>query len=335
MKRGVLTGASIVAASLSFAACSPVSFEGAPAANISLDNLASGLPHAVQEEEGTVLAVDQEYAAISGSAVRVERNLYLTAGHILMTGSNKPRPGSNICTNTIINGPGEKPSPVHDPTGTKSVEIYGSNLTVTGYDGSFKTGDNGSTPDSALLYAPDNGSSLPSQPSANLATSRPKIGSSVYFVNYEPTASNLTRNPNQAMVYDQPGSPINKYDKPAIYGGVLMGYLSNGDEIIADGIKNYGVVPDTKSRKGASGGAAFNSSGQLIGISIESSIGNVPLTQNNLSTENNFSIIGGANTHLPFTVVQPMNQSLIDSMRTRLNSLPDCSSKILSFVPHL
>ena len=105
------------------------------------------------------------------------------------------------------------------------------------------------------------GATLPtgSTSGIQIATEQPKKGDTLYFINWEPTASGESRDPM---------STENRLARPAIFAGTVLSN-NNGLATVVTGERNYGDggIPDTSGRPGESGGMVLNQYGQLVGLS--------------------------------------------------------------------
>jgi len=291
----IVTVRRVVAPLLSLALCASVCASDEVAAPH--DNLPAQLPAAITRELGSVAFLEFPEEPEYGSAVQIlqlgNESLYLSAGHPITNGDNTPKPGSReiggIQLQTVNNSP-----TYNAQVGSSVLYQIGTTVIPTAISASYIENDTGATPDIALLEAPTCPDDRPKQKLPEIARTRAPIGSYVFFVNYEPVTNKFFRDPSQINTLPKLKNDV--YAQPAIYGGIVTGYQSNGDYIVRDGLKNYGAIYQTVSRPGASGGATLNDAGDLIGVSIETST-------------------RGGN---PYTIVQLVTQGLVQRLKREL-----------------
>lgn len=263
------------------------------------NTLPDKLPTAVAADIGSVAAINFIYQGDLGSAVHIDfgqGNLYLSAGHLVMNGHDKPKKMSRDFGYVQIDVP-SKSAEFSNTEGNTAVYNIGVTLLAERLVASYVNGDQGSTPDISLLQAP----SCPNQEVKNLpkiANNKPSVGSNVYFENFETVSHNIFRTPVWQDSLLGLGKDI-KYSKPAVYGGIVTSFQSNGDFVVTDGLRSYGNTSQNVTTRGASGGPVFNQSGKLLGISVESSL----------------------NPSDPIAIVQPVNTGLIDKLEHEMITL--------------
>jgi FlaG/FlaF family flagellin (archaellin) len=313
---------------------------------IDLGTLPATLPPSVTREISSVMAMSFSYykviqklgqgategEMVSGSeasGVRIAKDTYLSAGHFVRNDNNTPITGISYCGDVTVEGPSDVSTSLEGiGTGTKTRSMYGTDLYADRLTGSFVKDNIPVTPDISIVHAPDQEHSLPNQEYPALATASPKVGQDVYFVNYEPTAKGVFRSPSESdlqTLNNDDGVPSSKLEHPAIYGGVVTQIESDGDLDVADGFKSYGVIDDAESRPGASGGPVFNQDGQLVGLSDDASDETKPISAEDF-VEPYESVTGiSPNTPLDLTVVQPVDERLLTSLKQRLAATALCT----------
>lgn len=162
-------------------------------------------------------------------------------------------------------------------------------------------------------------------PKIQIAPNPPETGDTVYFVNWEPTATGDLRNPM---------SDKDKLEHPAIFAGVVSG-LENGHVMVYTDIKGYpnGGVTDKNGRGGESGGMVVNSDGQLIGLSnaVSGGFGPFDMLRQFINYKiGPFGIPGGGNE---YTVVSLITQSDVDSLTYHVQHSKFCPSSNINGYP--
>ena len=198
-----------------------------------------GLPKGVATALSSVVAIQRITGGnrgVTASGVIMNDSQVLTAGHVVDDG------GRLSCRKTTVHVPG-----VLSPTTASSVPVtYGS------------LRHNASVDLAVLTVAADN--NLRALPVAQLAQNSPRAGDSVYFVNFQPTAAGLLRAPT-----------VSGHRNPVVFSGTVLGVTPEGLAVAAGSGFSYGLDEvTTVLRKGASGGAVFDSKGYLVGLSVSS-----------------------------------------------------------------
>lgn len=280
--------------------------------NIELNTLPSRLPNEVNRFVDNVGIVyenvfngnpynteggPQVAEAIQASGVVLSSKYIMTAGHVLVSTSSMPIANKPYQCRTIA---------FITPT-------FGA--LIRSDFGSFSGQEESTVPDLGIL-SPDNPNWTNHQYRRfqNVAIdSKPLTpGEDLFFVNYEPLANGRSR------------SPTNNTG-PAVYGGIYEGQTNSNDYDVVTGLKSYGRMPDSLSRPGASGGAVFNSEGQIVGLTVQSSVQSA--TVNYYEKAWGVELNGAAqNRKISDTVVQPVSKLMLKGMISRLRSVsPSCS----------
>jgi hypothetical protein len=240
--------------------------------------------------------------AYSGSGVLLNSRYVLTAGHMFLSGTNKP----------LINAATE----CEDLTFSYDIGRQELQSVVASESGSYKYNDSTSLPDAGLLdLGPNVYQGNAALPAIEISKQTLYAGEPLFFVNYEPTASGK---------YRDPINPAGSYTKPAIYGGFYIGKDQNGEDYdVLLGVKSYGAVKDVFSRPGASGGPVFNSEGQLVGIDVQG-YDSEPGTD---EYEQDWNVqLQHDNPHqkLETEIIQPITPSIIKGLETNLKTSEIC-----------
>lgn len=265
----------------------------------------SELPQAVQIAANNVVKVvlandnprhpkdDRAKQGWSGSGVALNNYEVLTAGHVVFKEKSIPKEhfeyrGDISVKSTTVNSVGWR-----GPTG---MPLHGEHTDVDKFAGSNRAEDG--KLDVALLGLKK--SLHTGLGSVVLRKSALKPGDPVYFVNYQPSGEGVRRDPEEFNMAED-GIRAG-YSEPAIYGGVTL-KVSSGRIMVATVQKSYGAHYDTESRPGASGGALFDESGSLAGIT---------------SGERDYIV------RPDMISVQPIDQSLVDTLRRDVAKEPSC-----------
>jgi hypothetical protein len=109
-------------------------------------------------------------------------------------------------------------------------------------------------------------------------------------------------------------------------GGIIIAKDTNGDLEVADGFKGYDAAGDKTLIPGASGGAAFNSLGQLVGISIEATPANKPLTAAQMAGKYAVHLTGTPRDSSVFDItVQTITNNELNNLETSLPETDNCA----------
>ena len=159
----------------------------------------------------------------------------------------------------------------------------------------------------------------------------PRLGEEIFFVNFQPTPQGLFRNASQygetALNYYIGNFDNPSLTMPAIIGGIAIGQDANGDLEVADGLRSYDPLGDNALIPGASGGAAFNSLGQLIGISVEATAINKPLTVAQLASKYAIHLVGLAQDNPIFdTTIQAITTDEIKELDKSISHSSNCGN---------
>jgi hypothetical protein len=336
---------------------SPVSTGQPHDKRVNLGNFPKSLPQAVSNMLSNVVVVNYNepspppaildkgnFALQSdyGSGLELNKNLYLSAGHILRnekTGSKLPRldrcsavsvdTGNKSPTSFYISNSHSKQkdsSSVVHKSAVITTAKYGyrlrANKKVASYDPS-----NNSVPDVSLIYTNKKNDYRMSKPAkVTISTNAPRVGTKLFFANFQPTPVGQYRDPNENLLSEK--DIKQKLNKPAIYGGIMLGHIvDDGDDLVVTGLRNYGSIRDRYERHGSSGGPVFTSTGKLIGMSVMMpSRNHVKLSLQELSQEYYHQNFVGVKpkSKLSYSLVQPISKKVISTMRTRLNQSPGC-----------
>jgi hypothetical protein len=207
------------------------------APELQVPQLPDKLPQPIADVAKRAVSIQVGAVMNQGSGVRYDSDTVITAGHVVsneQTHQLLPSLKRN-CENLQANAQGGKygVGAAHN----KVAAIY-----------------NESTDVAAFSLSPLINSMPRKAAPLDVATTPPKQGDALYFVNYEPTANDEMRSPE---------AETPAFRKPAIYGGVVV-HNTIGDptqtvEVLT--YKSYGEKPDSVSRPGASGGAVFKIQG--------------------------------------------------------------------------
>lgn len=279
---------------------------------IDLRRIPSHLPDAVAAQLETVvhIAISKEKERFIGdgfstslfdnhsylSGVKIGPNLVLTAGHALRDTNGNLNTTVN-CGDLYITG----------STDASGLSGYRAN-TVTSEVSSFNERD--SVPDIALLVT-GAFSGFDDLKSAQISPLPPRIGDVVYFVNFQPDSLGNERDPG---VYE------NRLNRPAVFPGIVVGTTKTGALQVITGLVSYSQgEPDTRARRGASGGAVFNEFGELVAISSRVS--------NLLQTASQIAELFGVEINYPLSDArfeldepQPIPPGLIAGLVNQLDS---------------
>jgi len=280
------------------------------------------LPTAVAKQLNNVGTISINATGLMASGEMLDNDWFLSAGHVVKNTDNQFNPVVRQCGTITINSPFAE---------------YAAESISASYIG----GDNTKTPDISLMrVAPisvlpgnldattaklyERGIYLHYTNDIKVSNTPTTIGEDVYFVNDEPTANGEDRLPLLAATLFKGTKyrPADKQTKPAIYGGVITGTQSNGDLYVLNGLKAYGAIPDKISRPGASGGAVFNSKGNLVGITIETM--QEPRPAKIVSAVTKALGLSKSSGNLPVTIVEPVSTALIEELQTEPELIPFC-----------
>lgn len=281
----------------------------ANASNINLPLSSSPLPAGISQVVNS--AVDLEYKGASGnqieqsSGVKIAPNLTLSAGHeFLANGLIEVSQSDGYCRPLSIYSTGE----VNDEKSTDNSIVATFSKTVPGLA------------DVSLINTSTD-AQFDKLPIPEIGPT-PGLGSQLYFVNYEPAANLVARNPNP----NAGGESSFSYSKPAVYSGVILD--SAGQYYLAaTGIKSYGQgMPDDISRPGASGGPVFNQSGQLVGI--VTAIIDEQFTSQQISQMYGINLPVSSQAMLQLDEIQPVTPQIISAYETLLNNPSSRSANV-------
>jgi len=342
MKRVEALATSCLVAGVLVAGCSanqspgatvqPVATTEQPALpQINLDVLPATLPESVTKAAATMVklvnygqptkidknTISYNSPSFIASGERVGPNLYLTAGHLIRAKQNAPSPGLENCHTLNVKVPTNQAF----AEASEHRQIYGTTLNAQKEVGTYMDGDVTAIPDIALVQA-NPGDLVVPHATIPLASEAMHIGQAVFSLGYQPDTAGKLRSPDQG---DISASDIQAgYDKPAIFGGVIVSFQSNGNPIVAEGLKSYGAVTDDQARGGKSGGALVNTSGQLLAISVEAN--SIPRTAAEVGDLYSFTP-GGILPKAPlsFEIAQPVTRPLIDSLTQQISAAATCT----------
>lgn len=248
---------------------------GAP--TVQLDILPPRLPNAVSEQLPNVGSIDA-YTEVdgkvagmySGSVVKISPDTYLTAGHVVQAmRSMISAKHSDMSTPYVpprVRMPTPTPIMVADTRSGMLIPKYGTSLSADVSASLYAHHSISEPQDDVGIVKTVASAPLASTPPVSLLDAPLKVGDAVFFVNYQPTPDGMLRSPDESMFgTDSHEKPIPQ-STPALYGGVVLAVLPDGDPVIATGLESYGATPDTLVRPGASGGAIFTQAGKLAAI---------------------------------------------------------------------
>ncbi len=167
----------------------------------------------------------------------------------------------------------------------------------------------GSAQDMAILNV-DSSANFQALPDVKLAGRQPKKGETVYFVNFQPTADGNVRSPATPASADA----ATDYSKPVVFTGTVLGKSDNGLAIATGHGKSFAAgAADTMLRKGASGGAILNTSGELVGLSVSSQ--SLAANRSAATISKDFRVrMPEANYQIAF--MQPITKSMVSQLQS-------------------
>lgn len=237
MRRELLVGASIAAAALPLAGCgnSEVSRESALQHEMALTHLPAHLPKAVSRLEPDVVMIDQtlrspvtvdgekmgpgtSFEQVFGSGVRLGKDIYMTAGHILISGAtDKPFYSSTSCSDQTINITTRRPTGFINAQATtaeadhhKQAPLFGTKIDFQRSFGTFSDTRPNVT-DAAIIDAPSKNAPLEPYVPVKIAD-KVSMDEGVFFENFEPTLGkqegnefeiSAIRDPDEAQIKEE------------------------------------------------------------------------------------------------------------------------------------
>lgn len=253
-----------------------------------------------------------------GSGVRIAPNTYLTAGHVLYEKKQTYETSIQACVDSSIGSVTTRITGAIPFQHGTTIPVRGIEYKAARQVGTY-TPQNEGADDIALVQTDVEEFADP--PQVKIREDPPKIGEKVFAVNYQPTAKNEYRTPNEGELNIRMLSL--GYGKPAIYGGVILSTDEKNKYVMATNLKSYGVVNDSESREGSSGGAVYDTKGQLIGISISASDGKY--------NSDDMNWLWGLKIHgqdkdkkMSYTLVQPVTETHIGAMLMRIYQRQSC-----------
>lgn len=310
MSKRVVAG-SLMAGAMFVAGCSSPSPEvnnsnkPVPISTVSemqIPQLPDQLPGQIAIAARRAVSIQVGYTVNQASGVRYDNDTVITAGHVVSDEhTHKLLPLQKNCENLDAYAPGGNHGleAAHD----KVAAIYDDTTDVAAF-----------TLGNTLNGMPQINDTL------DVATTPPKVGDVVYFVNYEPTGDHKMRSPT---------ADTEAYRQPAIYGGVVMRSTVGDPTIeVLTGLKSYGVVPDTNSRPGASGGAVFevvNGKAEYLGAVANGTLQGTAATPDDVASIIGTKPMGTPQGGLGLTGVQLVTPDTITALENQLHIASSCS----------
>jgi hypothetical protein len=307
-----------VGLSISLFGCGVAAIESITCPAIAEEQVAipSELPEPVANQLGHVAMINviAPFTAVLGSGVQIGPTEYLTAGHVLLNEAGKKYTGELICGNVTVSQQSDQIGGVVLADNGQLKPTFGMTVDANRIAARYTLGDSSSTPDIGVITTATEVPDIDAPPT-QVVYAASYAGEVLFSANYEPTANGVKRDPDQLYLGsgEANGSVL---EDPTVYASVVLGYQSNGDVLVAEGLKSYGKMMDTTSREGASGGEVDNSSGDLVGLTIaklkKRTVGfidrNYPVNITSLPQ----------NETLDITIVQPVTSQLVRTMEQQL-----------------
>jgi V8-like Glu-specific endopeptidase len=353
MKREALFALSLIASTAATEVPVGASQDPTVQQAINAADLPSHLPDALERVAADVVLVNEDltapvtvdgekmgggtdYSGLSGSGIRIGKNKYLTAGHVLINGTtDKPFYSSISCSHETIDITTKKKTAfIYSNQGNvgtnlgKQIPLYGTDIEFEKSYGTYSdiSGLNTNIPDAAIIEASSSKDSLLKRDiPVGISRNSANVGEGLYFENFEPTRDKHydQRDPDENHINYEHN--VQSLGKPAIYGGVVIDHLKNGDLVVLNGLKSYGATPANYTIEGASGGPVFNINGKLVGTSVDGLYSkNGKETVAEIDSELDIHINAAQSSELAITVVQPITTKLISKLTNGLKTAPDC-----------
>lgn len=237
------------------------------------------------------------------SGIDLGNGYIFSAGHGLRAPNNTPLT-SLECGNFVVSGTSPNGTAFSAPANQAVAEFTGINQTdVAMYRLSADT----------RQELADSGATLPETQTLRIAKEPPKRGDTLYFVNYEPTATGESRGP----FADSPD-----LEHPAVFAGVVLGVHDGIASVVTD-IRSYGDgSPDKVGRDGSSGGLVLNAFGELVGASDSGDSINAVLARISLDGKIGPFGLPGDGAHVEY--VNLINQTTVDRWEALAAQAPAC-----------
>jgi hypothetical protein len=289
-----------------------------------IDNSAQvlvGSTETIQRSDGSKVVVENSG---QGSAVHIGQNLFLSAGHVFYNENSQHLSMPDACNLTevdTISSQTESTSSQNLRTDMPSID---NRFHLSKEADSFGDDLFGSTEDVSLIQTRQSASQNNNSPSEPLSiiNHRLKVGDNVYFINYEPTASGVFRDPIPEFLSQ---SQLKEgLSNPAVYGGVIIRVLSNGKYIAVDGIQGYSTPNDTYTRPGASGGGVYSENGKIAGVVVAEPL-QYFFDRSDIDQAFNINLTGvNSKQDLNIVYIQGVTQQSLKSMQVKLSKAKTC-----------